>query len=266
MKKDKTHFLSVVIPAYKQEKTIVKDIKRIQEVLEQIRFDYEIVVAVDGFIDKTYQRAEKLKSAKIKVVGYKTNKGKGYAVRYGMAKTKGDLVAFIDSGMDINSQGIPLLLEHMLWYDSDVIVGSIRHSASKVISYPLKRKILSQGYHALTKLLFGLRITDSQRGLKIFKREVLEKVLPRLLIKQFAFDIEILAVARRLGFKKIHDGPVEMDARKMKYSSVRVDTVWSMLLDTLAIFYRLRILRYYDNQNKHKWRYDPELNFKVNVG
>jgi len=164
MKKDKTHFLSVVLPAYKQEKTIIKDIKRIQEVLEQLRFDYEIVVVVDGFVDKTYQRAEKLKSAKIKVMGYKTNRGKGNAVRYGIAKTKGDLVAFIDSGMDINPQGIPMLLEHMLWYDSDAIVGSIRHSASKVISYPLKRKVLSWGYHILTKLLFGLRITDSQRG------------------------------------------------------------------------------------------------------
>lgn len=266
MKKDKTHFLSVVIPVYKQEKTIVKDVKRIQEVLEQLRYDYEIVVVVDGFLDRTFEKAKKLESAKIKVMGYKTNKGKGNAVRYGIAKTKGDLVAFIDSGMDINPQGIPLLLEHMLWYDSDAIVASIRHSASKVISYPLKRKMLSWGYHALAKFLFGLRITDSQRGLKIFKREVLEKVLPRLLVKQFAFDIEILAVARRLGFKKIHDGPVEMDARKMKYSSVRASTLWSMLLDTLAVFYRLRILRYYDNQNKRQWRYDPELNFKVNIG
>lgn len=266
MKKDKTHFLSVVIPAYKQEKTIVKDAKRIQNVLEQIRYDYEIVVVVDGFVDKTYQKAKKLKSTKIKVVGYKTNKGKGHAVRYGMARTKGDLVAFIDAGMDIKSQGIPLLLEHMLWYGSDVIVGSIRHSASKVIGYPLKRKILSWGYHTLTKYLFGLHITDSQRGLKIFKREVLEKVLPRILVKQFAFDIEILAVARRLGFKKIHDGPVEMNARRLKYSSVKTSTVFNMLLDTLAVFYRLKILRYYDNQNKRKWHYDPELDFKVNVG
>ena len=264
--RDKTHFLSVVLPAYKQEKTIIKDIRRIQEVLEQLRYDYEIVVVVDGFTDRTFKKAKELKSAKIKIVGYKTNRGKGYAVRYGMARAKGNLVAFIDAGMDINPQGIPLLLEHMLWYNSDVIVGSIRHSASKVIGYPLKRKIYSWGYHFLTKHLFGLHITDSQRGLKIFKREVLEKVLPRLLVKQFAFDIEILAVARRLGFKKIHDGPVEMDARKMKYSSVRANTVWSMLLDTLAVFYRLRILRYYDNQNKRQWRYDPELNFKVNVG
>lgn len=266
MEKIEVHFLSVVIPAYRQEKTIVKDIGRIQKVLEQIRYDYEIVVVVDGFVDKTYANAQKLKSAKVKVVGYETNKGKGYAVRYGMARTKGDLVAFIDAGMDINPRGIPLLLEHMLWYNSDIIVGSIRHSASKAYGYPLRRKIYSWGYHTLVKLLFGLRITDSQRGLKIFKRKVLEQVFPRLLVKQFAFDIEILAVARRLGFDKIHDGPVEMDASQFKYSSIKSQTVINMLIDTLAIFYRLNILRYYDDNNKRKWQYDADLDFRINVG
>jgi len=266
MVKAKNHFLSVVIPAYKQEKTIAKDLKNIKEVLDTIRYDYEIVMVVDGKVDKTFENAKKVKSGRIKVAGYKTNRGKGHAVRYGMARTKGDLVAFIDAGMDIKPRGLPMLLEHMLWYDSDVIVGSIRHSASKVLGYPLRRKIYSFGYHTLTKYLFGLRITDSQRGLKIFKRKVLEKVLPRLLVKQFAFDIEMLSVARRLGFAKIHDGPVEMDARKMKYSSVKTSTVWSMLLDTLAVFYRLKILRHYDDHNRKNWHHDSDLDFKVNVG
>lgn len=266
MKNDNHHFLSVVIPAYKQEKTIAEDLRRIEKILKNIRYDNEIVVVVDGIVDKTFENAKKVKSGKIKVIGYGKNYGKGYAVRYGMARTKGDLVAFIDAGMDINPWGIPMLLEHMIWYDSDIIVGSIRHSASKVYHYPLKRKIYSLGYHFLTRVLFGLKITDSQRGIKIFKRNVLEKVLPRLLVKNYAFDIEMLAVAFRSGFKKIHDGPVEMDATKLRYSSVRFGTVWDMLIDTLAVFYRLKILHYYDGHNKRKWRYDPDLNFKVNIG
>lgn len=266
MTKAKDHFLSVVIPAYKQSRTIQKDLRQIEQALRDVRYDYEIIVVVDGMVDKTFQNAKKVKSKKIKVVGYQENKGKGHAVRYGMARTKGDLVAFIDAGMDINPRGLPMLLEHMLWYDSDVIVGSIRHSASKVYGYPLKRKIYSLGYHLFTKWVFGLRITDSQRGLKIFKRAVLEKVLPRLLVKKFAFDIEMLSVARRLGFKKIHDGPVEMDARKMKYSSVGLRSVLSMLQDTLAVFYRLKILRYYDDHNKHQWQHDPDLDFRVSGG
>lgn len=258
--------LSVIVPAYKQERTIQEDLRRLEGALKELRHDYEIICVVDGKVDKTLEEAKKVKSKKVKVVGYKQNHGKGHAVRYGMAKSKGEFVAFIDAGMEIDPKGIPLLVEHMIWYDSDVIVGSIRHSASKVSGYPLKRRIYSIGYHFLTKLLFGLRITDSQRGLKIFKRQVLEKVLPRLLIKQFAFDIEMLAVARRLGFEKIHDGPVEMDARKLRYSSIKPVTIFSMLIDTLAVFYRLHILRYYDDHNKRKWRYDPDLNFKVNIG
>ena len=256
--------LTVIVPAYKQERTIVKDLQNIEQVLKQIRYDYELICVVDGKVDRTFEKAKKLSSSKIKVIAYEQNHGKGYAVRYGMARAKGDLIAFIDSGMDINPNGISMLLEHMVWYDSDVVVGSIRHSASKVIGYPLKRKVFSIGYHLLTRSLFGLRITDSQRGVKIFKREVLEKVLPRLLVKRFAFDIEILAVAYRLGFKKIHDGPVEMDARRFRYSSITTTTVARMFLDTVAIFYRLNILRYYDSKNRRKWTCDPDLYFRTN--
>jgi len=257
--------LSVIVPAYKQERTIAKDLLNIESVLKQIRYDYELICVVDGKVDQTFEKAKKVSSSKIKVLAYDQNHGKGYAVRYGMARARGDLIAFIDSGMDINPDGISMLLEHMIWYDSDVVVGSIRHSASKVIGYPLKRKVFSIGYHLLTRSLFGLRITDSQRGVKIFKREVLDKILPRLLVERFAFDIEILAVAYRLGFKKIHDGPVEMDARRFKYSSITTTTVASMFLDTMAIFYRLNLLHYYDSRNRKKWSCDPNLYFRANL-
>lgn len=245
--------LSVIVPAYKQEKTIAVDLQNIDSCLRSSGYSYEIICVVDGILDKTFQNARKVAGPRIKIIGYEQNRGKGYAVRYGMAKAKGDLVAFIDSGMDINPKGIPLLLEHMAWYDSDVIVGSIRHSASKADGYPFKRKIYSIGYHWFTRLLFGLKITDSQRGIKVFKRNVLEKVLPRMLVKKFAFDIEMLAVAHRLGFRKIHDGPVEMDMKRFGYSSIRYSTIISMLIDTLGIFYRLNFLHYYDNKNKHCW-------------
>lgn len=261
MKNKKVNLLSVIVPAYKQAKTIQKDLEQIADVLENSRFKYEIICVIDGYVDKTFQKAKRVEGKKIRIISYGENKGKGYAVRYGMAKANGDFIAFIDAGMDINPKGIPLLLEHMIWYNSDVIVGSIRHSASRVLGYPIKRKIYSIGYHFLIKMFFGLKVTDSQRGLKIFKREVLEKVLPRLMVKKFAFDIEILSVARRLGFTRIHDGPVEMDARKMRYSSIKYKTILQMLIDTLAVFYRLHFLRYYDHHNRRKWSTDPELKF-----
>lgn len=263
--------ISVIVPAFKQEKTIVRDLKRIKLVLDQLRYRNELILVVDGKADNTFNRAAQFakKVSNVKVIGYDTNKGKGYAIRFGMAESTGDIVGFIDAGMDLNPDGLYMLLEHFDWYDADVIVGSKRHPVSKVY-YPWQRKILSMGYQFLVWLLFGLRVKDTQVGMKFFKREVLEKVLPRLLVKHFAFDIEILAVANYLGFKRIYEAPVDIKLRFGATSTITsqkfLRTVLAMLIDTLAVFYRLKILRYYSDKNKRRWKFDPELNFRINVG
>jgi len=263
----KDNFLSVIVPAYKQEKTIHRDLKYIESVLEKIRFDYELICVVDGKIDKTFQEAKKIKSDKVKIVGYKNNHGKGYAIRYGMVRSKGDLVAFIDAGMDLDPNGLSMMLEHFEWYNADIIVGSKRHPVSKV-DYPWQREILSIGYQLLVKILFGLKIRDSQVGMKFFKRKVLEDVLPRLLVKTYAFDIEILAVAHYLGYKRIFEAPINIAWLKQNsvLSKSLFKTIMSMFLDTMAVFYRLKILHYYNNKNKRKWVYDKDLEYKVNIG
>ena len=265
--KNNSHFLSVIIPVYKQEKTILEDIKNIYQVLDQIRYDYELIVVVDGIsVDKSYQLIKKLKLKNLKVFGYQTNHGKGYAIRYGMAKTTGDYISFIDSGMEIDPNGISMILEHMEWYNADIIVASKRHPASKV-NYPLDRKIISFGGHLIAKFLLGLNIYDTQAGLKIFKRKVLEKVLPRLLIKSYAFDLEMLSVANHLGFSNIYESPIKLtyDFQSLTHAT-GFKVIWQSLVDALAVFYRLRILRYYDDKNKRKWVYDPELEMRINTG
>lgn len=264
------NYISVIIPAFLQEKSIEKDLRRIKLVMDQIRHDYEIIVVVDGLADKTYQNAKKVKSSKIIITGYRHNHGKGNAIRFGMAKAKGNIIAFIDSGMDIHPNGLSMLLEHFEWYKADIIVGSKLHPVSKV-NYPLQRKILSVGYRMLVKILFGLHIRETQVGLKFFRRKVLEDVLPRLLVKKYAFDIEILAIAHHLEYKRIYEAPVELDFKEKSSIAPIVSasfwkTILHMLWDTLAVFYRLKILHYYDNSNKRKWKFDSELNFKVNIG
>lgn len=267
----KINLISIIVPAFRQEKTIVRDLSQIKQVLDQLRYSTELICVVDGKTDKTFERASKFAKGylNIKVIGYDTNKGKGYAVRYGMAESKGDVIAFIDSGMDLNPNGLSLLLEHFEWYDADIIVGSKRHPVSKV-DYPWQRRILSMIGQLIVWFLFGLNVKDTQVGMKFFKREVLEKVLPRLLVKHFAFDIEMLVVANYLGFKRIFEAPVDINLKFGGTSTLTSQkffrTVLATLKDTLAIFYRLYILRYYSDNNKRKWRFDPELNFRVNVG
>jgi hypothetical protein len=162
-----------------------------------------------------------------------------------MKNTKGDLVSFLDAGMEFSPKGIMMLMAHMEWYEADVIVGSKRHPVSQV-NYPFLRRVLSIGYHFGVKVLFGLSITDTQSGIKIFKRNVIEKVLPKLLVKRYAMDVEMLAVARHLGFKRIYEAPVEV-AFDEATSTIQWSTILRMFWDTLAVFYRLKILKYYDD-------------------
>ena len=262
--------VSIIVPAYKQEKTIKEDIRNIYNVMSQTRWDFEIIVVVDGFVDKTLEEAQKVDLDVVTVAGYKTNRGKGYALRYGMARAVGDYVAFIDSGMEIDPNGISMILEHMQWYKADIIVASKRHPASKV-NMPLIRKIYSWGYHTLVKILFRFKVSDTQTGLKVFKKDVLDKILPRLLIKEYALDVELLAVARYLGFKRIYEAPVELhfdlsSGSRFKGFLIFDPFIRKMLTDTLAIFYRMYFLRYYSDNSQRKWIYDPELEMQVNTG
>ena len=265
--KNNNHFLSVIIPIYKQEKTIKQDLLNINETLKQIRYDYEIIAVVDGIsIDKSFSETKKIKLPNLKVFGYKHNHGKGYAVRYGMAKTKGDYIAFIDSGMEIDPNGISLVLEHMEWYNADIIVASKRHPAS-MVKYPPSRKIVSFGAHIISKFLLGINVHDTQAGLKIFKRQVLVKVLPRLMVKNYAFDLEILAVANKLGFTKIFEAPIKLtyDFSSLTHAT-GLKIIYSCFMESMSVFYRLRILNYYDDKNKRKWIYNPELDMRINTG
>ncbi|MBM3209691.1 glycosyltransferase [Candidatus Shapirobacteria bacterium] len=266
MLKRKKPLLSVIVPAYKQEKTIAKDLQQIENVLKQIRYDYEIICVVDGRVDKTYQNAKKTKSKKIRVVGYLQNRGKGYAVRYGMARARGNPIAFIDAGMEIDPNGLSMILEHMEWYNADIIIGSKRHPASQV-NYPVRRRIISRLYQLFVKFFTGLNVSDTQAGLKIYRRKVLEAVLPRLIVKRYAFDLEMLVVAHHLGFGRIFEAPVKItyNFKDLTHAST-LEGMKKALIDTLAIIYRLRFLRYYDDHNKRKWRYDPELDLRINVG
>jgi len=262
------HKFSLIIPVYKQAATIRKDIEDVLAVLKTTNMDFEIIPVIDGTLDKSFAEAKKVKDPRIHVVGYHTNHGKGYAVRYGFSHATGDVIGFKDGGGDLKPGALPLMLAQFEFQKADAVIGSKRHPESK-IEYPKVRRVLSWVYQKLVKLLFRLDVRDTQVGLKIYKRKLLEDVLPRLLVKQFAFDIEILAVAYHLGYRKIYEAPIEINLFFAKSSiswKKLLPVIYSTLNDTLAVFYRLRIRHYYDDTSKRKWRFDPELNFRINIG
>lgn len=258
MDKNASHFLSLIVPVFKQEKTIVLNLHTIKQALDDIRYNYEIIAVVDGKIDGSFEQIKKAKISKVKCLFYQENRGKSYAIRLGMHHAKGDYVMFMDAGNEIDTSGISMLLEHMEWYSADIIVGSKRHPASQV-NYSLTRKVLSYGYYLFVKILFGIAVHDTQAGIKIYKKNVIEKVLPRLVEKKFAGDLEILVVANSLGFKRIYEAPIKLDYKLGSVTSAAtLGAIREIFQDTLAIFYRNTILHYYENPHQ-KLAYPKDL-------
>lgn len=204
--------ISIIVPAYHAEKYIGKNLQGLVRTLKKTGKSYEVICVVDGKVDKTYQNAKVVEKAypnQACVFGYKKNEGKGYAVRYGMKKARGKILGFVDSGNEIQPESLANLLKIQKERNADIVVGSKWHPDSNTV-YPFFRKLLSFGYLFLVKALFDIKVSDTQAGIKIYKREVIKKVLPRLNIKGYAFDIEILTCARKLGFKKIYEAPIKV--------------------------------------------------------
>jgi glycosyltransferase involved in cell wall biosynthesis len=249
-------FISVVIPSYNQEKTIVRNLKRLHTALQKTNYEYEIIVVVDGKVDSTVEKLRKAALPRTTLVYYEKNRGKSYAIRLGMSKARGEHVMFIDAGNEIDPEGMQMLFLHLQWYDADIIVGSKRHMAS-IVNYTWQRKILSWGYYIFVKILFGLKIRDTQAGIKVFRKEVLEAILPRLIEKRFAGDLEMLVVAKKLGFKRIFEAPIKLNYNFAEISSAAtLSSILKIFLDTLAVFYRSNFLKYYDSV--HSRTREPE--------
>lgn len=237
--------LSVIVPAYREARRIHENLGKLLRELDLLGRTYEVIVVSDGNTDETAREAERVVSPHIKVIEYNRNMGKGYAVRCGVANSSGELVMFIDADMELDPRYVRGFIAVMESFDCDAVVGSKRHPMSNV-QYPVARRFQSVVYQLLIRALFRIRVRDTQTGLKLFRRKVLEEVVPLLAIKRFAFDLELLVVARQLGYKKVMEAPIDL-AYKFD-STADLKATWHVLWDTAAIFYRLHFLRYYAHQ------------------
>ena len=234
------------MPAYNEAEGVVPTIRDIQKILEEQGIKYEVIVVDDGSQDDTFAKALAVakENSNVRAFSYPKNSGKGYAIKYGFRYARGDLVLFLDADSDLPAAQIPRFLGCMNGTDVDIIIGSKRHPLSKV-DYPPLRGLLSRAYSLLVRALFNLKVADTQTGIKLFRREVLDRVFPKVLTKRYAFDLELLANASRLGYR-IAEAPVEVNYRFR--SRISSSAVAGMLIDTLAIFYRMKILHYYDRE------------------
>jgi len=239
--------ISILIPAFNEEDKIILTIKETLRVFEKIGYDYEIVIIDDGSIDDTYSKVQEnlnVFNGKVKIERYKSNAGKGFAIKYGFNFISGDYVLFLDADLDLHPSQITNFLKLMEEHKADLVMGSKRHKDS-VVNYPNSRKFISNGYYFLIKILFGLPVKDTQTGFKLFRYEALKNSISRIIVKRYAFDLELLVVLRNLDYKII-EGPIYLKPSRTYYNRIGLKDIFYTLIDTVAIFYRLKVKRFYD--------------------
>jgi glycosyltransferase involved in cell wall biosynthesis len=242
--------LTVVIPVYNGGDQVVANVEVIRQAVAGgvPEREMELIVVSDGSIDGTAERLLESRTTGTRVLHYNRNLGKGYAVKAGALAAHGDWIALVDADLDLDPRSIPDYLDAARRDGLDFAIGSKRHPQS-VVHYPRSRRAASWFYQQLNRLLFRLDVRDTQVGLKVFSRRVAEDVLPLLLVKRFAFDLELLAVAKSLGYDRIRELPIRLEYR-FSGSGVGSLAVLAALWDTAAIFYRLRILRTYERKRR----------------
>jgi dolichol-phosphate mannosyltransferase len=231
--------LSFVLPAFDEEDSIEATLGKLDEVVRSNKLPYEIIVVNDGSRDRTLARAVKYasKNGHVKVVSYAPNEGKGYAVKEGFMKTNGEFVVFADSDMEIDLRTVSSYIEAL--QRGDIVIASKWHPKSAV-EMPIIRRVLSHGFNMLVRLMIGSKLRDTQAGLKAIRKSAFMEVFPRLAVKRYAFDVELLTVANLYGLRV-----VEMPVNIKMQGLFSFREIWKMFLDLLGITYRLRVIRWY---------------------
>ncbi|HLC48798.1 MAG TPA: dolichyl-phosphate beta-glucosyltransferase [Candidatus Andersenbacteria bacterium] len=202
-------YLSVVIPAYNEEKRLPHTLRATIGYLKKQPYTWEIAVVNDGSSDKTADivRSMGIEDPRVRLLHYGGNKGKGYAVRYGMTHVQGEIRIFMDAdnstGIEHAEKFIPLVAQGF-----DVVIGSRDVAGAEIsVHQPKWKELLGDLGNIWIQFWAVPGIKDTQAGFKLFTKKASDAVFPYLTIDRWGFDVEALAVARMKGYK-ISEQPV----------------------------------------------------------
>ena len=224
--------ISITIPAYNEEKRIMYTLDLYASYFIDNYSDLEIIVICDGH-DKTagIVRSMVAKYTNIKLFEFPSRLGKGGAIIEGFKKSNGNILCFIDADEAVLPNQVEKMIAEIKNFDC--IIASRRIEGANILKRPpLLRGILSRGLNIFCNVLFSLEIKDTQCGAKVFKKEVIEKVIPKLKLTGFEFDIDLLWRIKNEGFS-IKEAPIEW--KHMDHSSFSVKYVPIMFVNLIKI-------------------------------
>lgn len=234
--------LSIVIPAYNEERRLPATLTDILNYVGDKGLAYEIIVVSDGSTDQTEAvvRALAMSDQRIKLLINEKNRGKGYSVRRGVLVARGEQVLFMDADNSTRIKELDVFCP--LLNDYDVVIGSRALAASKIVKHqPWLRERTGKLFNLFVRIFFLSGINDTQCGFKLFRRPVAIEIFKRAKLDRFIFDVEVLMLARQLGYK-IVEAPVVWEnskPSKVSFWHVFVDIILGLI--ALKIAFRKRL-------------------------
>ncbi len=237
-------YLSIVIPAYNEARRLPPAMRQLAELGRGMRESVEVLIVVEGSLDGTLEIARELAASqahstlRFEVIDGGPQRGKGHAVRTGMLRASGGLVFYMDADLSVPLAEVEVFLRYFREHpETHVLVGNRQHPQSRITrAQNWFRRTMGQTFNALLGRLGLAEFRDTQCGFKAFRREPAQRIFEQQKIDGFAFDVEVLLLARQLGFR-VDDLPVEwVNSPESKVHIVR-DSL-RMLWDTMRL--RLR--------------------------
>ncbi|MBI2871172.1 MAG: glycosyltransferase family 2 protein [Candidatus Omnitrophica bacterium] len=222
--------VSVVIPAYNEEKNIYRALKEIGAYFGGKGTRAEYIVVDDGSRDGTLEESRKAARALGLPVSIleSAHEGKGSAVRRGMLQARGERVLFCDADMATPIEEFEKF-ERVLDTGADVVIGSRKTRGAQILKrQPILREWLGRGFTAITNLLLGVRVSDVTCGFKCFQRHAIQPLFSRQRLSDWSFDAEILYLAARMGFK-VREVPVRWRDSGVTHVRLMRDIVGSLV-------------------------------------
>lgn len=191
--------LSIIIPAYNEEKRIGNTLKDYYDYFSCFVKKFEIIVVTDGCTDKTVEVVKSFRKKNIISLDFPEKLGKGGGIKEGFRIAKGDIIGFVDADESVTPKDFNEMVEKIKHYDC--VVASRRTKYSKILEkQPLRRRILGRGYNILVNLLFGLGVKDTQCGAKVFRKVLIKIILKDVHTTGYSFDIDVLWKIKRNKF------------------------------------------------------------------
>lgn len=191
--------ISLIVPAYNEEKIIVKTLKKLEFFLKNEKDKWEILIINDGSTDNTLEILENYKPKFFKIVSYKKNKGKGFAIKKGVEEATKDYICFIDSDLAYSFDNLKILLSYL--ENFDVVIGSRNLETDNHKNISTLRRIFGKGFNILSNIILGYKIKDTQCGLKAFKKQAAKDLFSKQTLNGWGFDTEILYLAKKKKYK-----------------------------------------------------------------